>query len=156
FGELVLREGFGGEEVEGAGVGSFEDFVEGGEVVAEGLAGGGGRDDDDVLGGVGEFGGGGLVGVGLADALGVVGGDEVGIGPSGEFGELGFAGWVVADGGEDFAERVALGEVVEDLVDASEGSGGALGGRRRPSRVDGDGSGADGERVGHGRPPGDS
>ena len=41
LGLLVLGERLGGEEVEGAGVGVFEDGVEDGQVVAEGLAAGG-------------------------------------------------------------------------------------------------------------------
>lgn len=46
---MVLGEGLGGEEVEGAGLRVFKDGVEDGEIVAEGLAGGSGGDDHDVL-----------------------------------------------------------------------------------------------------------
>ena len=92
FGELVLRERLGGKEIEGAGVGVFEDRVQDRQVVAEGLAGGGGRDDDDVFSGVGEFGGCGLVGVGAANAFGGVGGDQVGVDPGGEVGVVGLRG----------------------------------------------------------------
>ena len=49
LGQLVVGQGFGGEEVEGAGVGIVEQAVQDGQVVAQGFARGGGRDDDDVF-----------------------------------------------------------------------------------------------------------
>ena len=75
FGELILRQGFGGEEVEGAGVGVFEDGVDDREVVAKGFAGGGGSDDDYIFFGVDGVCGFGLVGVGTGDSFCGVGGD---------------------------------------------------------------------------------
>ena len=120
FGELVLREGFGREKIDGAGVGIFEDRVQDRQVVAERFAGGRRRDDDDVFSGVDGFGGSGLVGVGLVDFFGLVGGLEVGMQPRGEVGVLGFSGGEVAHGGEDFAARVAFGEGFEHLADAGE------------------------------------
>ncbi len=49
LGELILSERFGGEEIERAGVGIFEDGIEDGQVVAERFAGGGGRDDYQIF-----------------------------------------------------------------------------------------------------------
>ena len=46
FGELILREGFGGEKLEGARVGVREDGVEDWKVVAERFARSGRRDDN--------------------------------------------------------------------------------------------------------------
>ena len=48
LGELVLGQGLGGEEVEGAGARVLQDRVEDGQVVAQGLPGRGGGDDDGV------------------------------------------------------------------------------------------------------------
>ena len=88
FLELVLGEGFGGEQIHGSGTRFKDEAVEHGEVVAEGFAGGGGSDDDDVSSGfdVGE--GFGLMGVKFADAA-----FDKGLG---EFGNEGFR-----NGGDD-------------------------------------------------------
>jgi len=121
FGELVLREGFGGEEVKRAAIGIFEDSVQDGQVVAKSFSGSCGRDNDDVFSGVDRFGGGGLMGVEAANALCGVGGGEIRVNPGGEVSPLGIAGGEVADGGEDFGVVVAGGEGVEDFVDAGDG-----------------------------------
>ncbi len=68
LGELVLGEGLGGEEVEGAGAGLGEEPAEHGQVVAEGFAAGGGGDDDDVLAAQRSLGSKGLVSVEALDA----------------------------------------------------------------------------------------
>ena len=49
FCELILRESFGWEQIEGARVGIFEDRIQRGQVVAKCLPRGGRRDDDHVL-----------------------------------------------------------------------------------------------------------
>src|SRR5713226_1501489 len=77
FGELVLREGLGGEEVECAGVGIFKDRVQNREVIAERLAGSRWCDDNGVFSSAYGFGGGGLMGVEAADTFGGVGGDKI-------------------------------------------------------------------------------
>jgi len=109
FFELVFGEGFGGEEVEGAGSGVLGEGVEDGEVVAEGFAGGGGSDDDDVFVGDDGVPGVGLVGVEALDATG----DE-------DFAEFGGEGFreVGEDGG---ARRGAA-----DGADGRVGTGGGL------------------------------
>ncbi len=52
FGQLVVGQGFGGKEVEGAGGRPFQDTLQDGNGVAEGFAGGsrGGGDDVAPLG----------------------------------------------------------------------------------------------------------
>ncbi len=121
FGELVLRERFGGEEVERAGVGILEDLVQHRQVVAQRFSGSGGRDDDCVFSGVDGFRCGGLMDVQAADALGGVAGGEVSMHPSREVRPLGIACRKMAHGGEDFAVVVAGGKGVEDFVNACDG-----------------------------------
>ena len=77
FRELVLREGFGGEEVQRASVGVFKDRVQDGQVVAEGFSGSSGRDDDNVFSGVDGFRRGCLMSVRAVNAFGGVGRREV-------------------------------------------------------------------------------
>ncbi len=131
FGELILRQGLGGEQVKGAGVSVSKNGVEYREVVAQRLARGGRRDDDDVLPGMDGFCGGRLVRVKLADAFRVVSCAKVRAEPSRKIGPLRFASGVVADGGKDLARMGARSESVEDLGDAREGRGGACEFRRR-------------------------
>ena len=47
-GDLVVRQGFCGEEVDGSGLGFFEDPLQYGDVVAQGLAAGRRRDEDHI------------------------------------------------------------------------------------------------------------
>jgi hypothetical protein len=68
-GELVLGQGFGGEEVEGASGGVAEQCVQDRQVVTEGFAGGGAGDDDNILALQGRRDGLGLMGEELLDAL---------------------------------------------------------------------------------------
>ncbi len=120
FGELVLREGLGGEEVECAGAGIFEDRVQNWHVIAQRFSGGGGRHDDDIFSGVDRFRCGGLVGVQAADAFGGVGGGEFGMHPGREVRPLGLARRKMTNCGEDFAFVVASSKGVEDFVDAGD------------------------------------
>jgi hypothetical protein len=73
FGELILRERFGGEEVERAGIGALEDGIENRQVVAEGFAGRGGSDDNEIFALAGQACGIGLVGIELFDAFCAIG-----------------------------------------------------------------------------------
>ena len=125
LGELVLREGFGGEEIEGTSVGIFQNGIDDGQVVAERLTGGGRGNDDDVLAGVSGFGGCGLVGVGSGDAFRTVNLAERGLNPLRPVGVLGDAGRKVADSGENFMVVVAFGKVGKDLVDFGDAGFGA-------------------------------
>ncbi len=121
FGKLVLCKGFGGEQVERAGVGIFQDGVQDRQVVAERFSGSGGGDDDDIFSGVDRFCCCGLMSVETANVFGGVSCGEVGMNPGGEVGPLGLARGEVADGGEDFAGVVTRCEGVEDFVDAGDG-----------------------------------
>ena len=69
FVELVFGKGFGGEEIESAGLGVLGQRVEDGQVVAERLAAGGGCGDDDVRAGADLFPSLKLMGVEFPDAL---------------------------------------------------------------------------------------
>jgi len=67
---------------------------------------------------------GGLVGVEISNAFGVVGGTQSGINPVGKLSPLRFFCGIVADRSEDFAIMVAGGEGIENLGDASKRGGG--------------------------------
>jgi len=69
------------------------------------------------------FGSGGLMRIELADAFCIVGGAQVGVNPGRKIGPLGFAGGILAHGGENFAMGVAGDEGFENLGDAPESAG---------------------------------
>jgi len=120
FGELILCESFGGEEVEGACVGAREDGVEDREVVAESFARSSRGDDNEILSGVDCLGGSSLMRVEPSNALGAVGVTQIGMRPVGKIRPLRFTGGIVADGGKDFAVMVARGKGVKNFRDAGE------------------------------------
>ena len=66
--ELVLSQGFRGEEVERAGVGIVEEPVQDGQIVGQGLARRGGGDHQGVMSSQGKLCGLGLMAVGSGDA----------------------------------------------------------------------------------------
>ena len=67
FGQLVLRQRFGGKEIEGAGLGVAKHRLQDGQVVAGRLAGSGGCHDHEVCAGQRQSGRLRLVGVEPAD-----------------------------------------------------------------------------------------
>ncbi len=74
-----MRQGFGGEEVQGAGGGVAQQAVEYGQVVAQGFAAGSAGDHDEVVPAAGQFPGAGLMGVEGVDPLPVQGSGEGGV-----------------------------------------------------------------------------
>src|ERR1700740_2279523 len=121
LGELVLCQGFGGEEVQSAVVRVFKAGVQNRQVVAKGFSGSGWRNDDDILSGVDCFRCRRLMGGQAANAFGGVGGSKVGMPPSGEVRPLRLARRKMAHGGEEFAVRVAGGKGLESFLDAGDG-----------------------------------
>ena len=117
LGELVLRERLGGEEVERARIGIFEDGVQDRQVVAERFAGCRGRDDHEVFSRARKFGCGGLMRIELVDSLGAIGSGKFRANPRGHGAELRFARGDVLDRGEDFVGAVACRERVQHLLD---------------------------------------
>ena len=101
FGELVLSERLGGEQVQRPGTGLAQDRAQDGPVVAERLARGGGRDDDDVAPGQRVAHGLGLVRVRLLDAPRGQGLDEPRIDIGGPGGVPRGLGRDVTHGGHD-------------------------------------------------------
>ena len=120
FGELVLRERFGGEEVERARIGIFEDGIQDGQVVAERFARGRGRNDNEIFARARRFGRGGLMRVELVDSLGAIRSGKFRANPRGHWAELRFAGGDVLDRGEDFVGTVAGRERVQNFLYGSE------------------------------------
>src|SRR6202035_559139 len=108
-------------------------------------------DDHDIFSGVHHFRRRGLMGVGPLNSFARVGSDQVRVRPCWEFRELRVASREVTDGGDDFAERIALGEGFEDFVYSRYRRGAPLlgvGSRKGPS--DSSNGWANGERFGHG------
>ena len=117
LGQLVLRERLGGEEVERARIGIFEDGIQDGQVVAERLARGRGRDDNEILSRARNFGCGCLMRVELVDSLGAIRSGKFRANPRGHGAELRFARGDVLDRGEDFVGAVVGSERVQHLLD---------------------------------------
>ena len=131
FGELVLREGLGGEEVERAAIRIFEGPVQYRQVIAQSFAGGRGRDNDDIFSGVDGFGCLGLMSVEVTNAFGGLDGGEIGMHPGREVRPLGLPRRKMAHGGEEFTVVVVRGEGIKHFADAGYGSwhGGASNGK---------------------------
>ena len=82
FSELVLRQRFGGKQIQRAGIRVFDNCVQDRQVVAQRLTGSRRRDDDHILPGMHDFRRLGLVRVQPAYALGAVCMEEIGVAPS--------------------------------------------------------------------------
>ena len=116
FGELVLRERLGGEEVQRARIGIFENGVQDGQVVAESFARSGRRDDHEIFSRARQLRRGGLMRIKLVDALGAIGGGKFRPHPGGHRAELRLARGNVFDGGDDFVGAITGGESAQRFL----------------------------------------
>ena len=118
LGELILRERFGGEKVQRARVRIFQDRVQDRQVVAQRFSGSRRRNHDNVAPLPDGFRGHGLVAVQLRDAFFRIGVRQLRAHPFRHGRKLGLARRDMVHGGNDFAEAVALGELLDDFPDA--------------------------------------
>src|SRR5260370_23787805 len=120
FGELILRQRFGGEEVHCAAVRAFQNRVQDGQVVTKRFSGGRWRNNHHVLAGSNCFRSGSLVAIELANAFAEISRPQIAVRPGREVRPLRFARWIVSNRGEYFAVNVASGECIEYFMDTSD------------------------------------
>ena len=123
FGELILRERLGGEEIQRARVRIFQHGVQHRQVVAQRFSGSGRRDDDDVAPLMHGFGRRGLMAVQFGDALLRICAGKFRADPLGHGREFGVARRDVVHGSKNFSAVVALGQLLDDFTDTRKGEG---------------------------------
>ena len=120
LGELVLRERFGGEEVQRARVQIFKNRVQDRQVVAQRLPGRRRRNHHNVAPLPDSFRGHGLVAIQLRDAFFRIGVRQLGAHPFRHGRKPRIPRRNMVHGGNDFAEAVTLRELLDNFPDARE------------------------------------